>query len=408
MTRELRITRLGAQGDGIAQTPDGPVYVPFTLPGERVAARVDAQRGELTEVLDAAPDRIPPVCVHYGSCGGCALQHLASTSYLEWKRQRVVDALAQASVAAEVEPVRAFDPRSRRRATFAALRTGRHVRFGFRRAHSHEVIALSECPVLAPPLEAAIQSLRELCAGLLPQGETRVAVTLCDNGLDVAFLPEGKARAMLSPALAVEAGKAGILRMTWRGDVLFSSAVPRVTLSGVALDLPPGAFLQAVGAAEAAMAALVVDGIGRARKVADLFAGLGTFSFALARKAAVVAVESDRAALAALAKAARGASGLKPIATLARDLMREPLAPMELNAFDAVVFDPPRAGAMAQAQALARSKVSRIVAVSCNPATFARDARALIDGGCRLANIVPVDQFAFSPHVELVAHFLRG
>jgi 23S rRNA (uracil1939-C5)-methyltransferase len=407
MRVETEVARLGAQGDGIAEIAGEPVYIPFTLPGERVAAEIDGTRGRLLEVLEASPDRIEPICRHFGVCGGCALQHLKFERYLEWKRDRVVEALAQQRIVAEVEPVLAIPPHTRRRATFAAVRAGRDLLFGFRRALSHEVIDIAESPILAPRLEAALPALRTICAALLSAGEARVIVTACENGLDVLIEPDGKQRASLAPNLATVAQQAGILRLAWRKDILFSTGPVRVQLSGVQVDLPPAAFLQAAADAEQAMAALVCEGAGKGKKVADLFSGLGTFSFAMARKAAVLAVESDPALLAALTAAARRAPGLKPINTLRRDLMREPLSWQELNAFDAVIFDPPRAGALAQAQALAKSKVPRVVAVSCNPATFARDARALIDGGYRLIRVVPVDQFVFSPHVELVAWFVR-
>jgi 23S rRNA (uracil1939-C5)-methyltransferase len=408
MRLETVINRLGSQGDGIAETDGGPVYIPFTLPGERIAAEVDGMRGALTEIIEASPDRIPPICRHFGACGGCALQHFAWDAYRKWERQRVIEALAQQRIVAEVEPVLAFPPHSRRRAAFTAIKSGGTVQFGFRRALSHDVIDISECPIMMPAIEKALPALKALSVTLLPQGEARILVTACDEGLDVLIEPEGKQRpGALSTHLATHAQQAGIIRVGWRSDILLSAAPARVTLSGVVVDLPPGAFLQAVPEAEAAMARLVTEGVGKARKVADLFSGLGTFTFAFARKAAVAAAEFDATLLVALTLAARHAAGLKPITALRRDLMREPLSWQELNAFDAVVFDPPRAGAIAQAQALAKSKVPRVVAVSCNRATFARDARALVDGGYKLARITPIDQFIFSPHVELVASFTR-
>jgi 23S rRNA (uracil1939-C5)-methyltransferase len=407
MRLETRIARLGAQGDGIAETEAGAVYIPFTLPGETVAADMADTRGVLTEILQASPDRAAPICRHFGTCGGCALQHFAAEPYLKWKRQQVVEALAQQSIETELVPTVACPPHSRRRAAFTAIKIGREIAFGFRRALSHDLIDIGECPILLPAIERALPALRSISAALLPQGEARIQVTACDAGLDVLIEPEGKQEPKLSPSLAITAQAAGIIRIGWRSDILFSTGPARVTLSGVAVDLPPGAFLQAAPEAEAAMARLVTEGIGRARKVADLFSGLGTFTFALARKAAVTAAEFDAVLLGALATAARHAPGLKPIATLRRDLMREPLSWQELNRFDAVVFDPPRAGAIAQAQALAKSKVPRVVAVSCNPATFARDARVIVDGGYKLTRVTPVDQFVFSPHVELVATFAR-
>lgn len=407
MRLETTIGRLGAQGDGIAETEDGPVYIPFALPGERIAAEMDGARGKLLTVIQPSPDRVSPLCRHFGACGGCALQHLGSARYLEWKRDSIQTALKAEGITLPVEPIRAFAPHTRRRAAFTAVKSGRAIAFGFKRALSHDVIGLSECPILTPPLETAIPALRDICAGLLSSGQARVLATACDNGLDILIEPDGKQRAKLTPAIADAAKQAGILRMSWGSDTLLSTASPRVTLSGVSVDLPPGAFVQAVGEAEEAMAALVIDGIGKARRCADLFCGLGTFAFALARRSAVTAVEADRISLAALDAAARRASGLKPVVAMRRDLMREPLSAAELNGFDAVVFDPPRAGAIAQAKTIAKSKVRRVIAVSCNAATFARDARAMIEGGYRLQKVTPIDQFVFSPHVEMVAVFAR-
>jgi 23S rRNA (uracil1939-C5)-methyltransferase len=403
MHRELTISRLGAQGDGIAETAEGPVYVPFTLPGERVLADVEKGRGALVDLLLRSQDRATPICRHFGVCGGCALQHLESNAYLEWKRQRVMDALRSEGLDTPVEPVRAFGPHTRRRAAFAAIKSASGLALGYRRAQSHNVVDLAECPVLLPRFEAALPALRSLIDALLRSGEARITVTACDNGLDVDI---EKMMGRLRPFTAAHgkaAEAAGIIRLTAGGDPLFSIAPPRVTLSGVTVELPPGAFLQASSEAETAMADIAMEALGKARKVADLFCGLGTFSFAMGRRASVTAVENDRPLLFALDAASRRAQGIKPIRALARDLMREPLSAAELNAYDAVLFDPPRAGALAQASALAKSRVPIVIAMSCNPASFARDARALLDGGYTLQRVAPIDQFVFSPHVELVA-----
>lgn len=407
MRLELGIDRLGAQGDGIAETAEGPVYVPFALPGESVAAEVERGRASAVEILTRSPQRATPICQHFGVCGGCALQHLEWNAYLEWKRQRIVDALRSEGLDAPVEPVRAFGPHTRRRAAFAAVKTGSALAFGFRRAQSHDIVDLLECPVLLPRFEAALSSLRNLVDTLLPAGEARVTATVCDNGLDIDIERTlGKLRPFTS-AHGKAAEAAGIVRLTAGGDPLFSIAPPRITLAGIAVELVPDAFLQASSEAEAAMTAIAMEALGKARKVADLFSGLGTFSFAMARRASVTAVENDRPLLLAMDAAARRAEGLKPIRALGRDLIREPLSAAELNAFDAVLLDPPRAGALAQASALARSRVPKVIAMSCNPASFARDARALIGGGYVLQRVAPIDQFVFSPHVELVAVFSR-
>jgi 23S rRNA (uracil1939-C5)-methyltransferase len=407
MRLELTIDRLGAQGDGIAETGDGLVYVPFALSGEHIVADVERGRGSVLEILTRSPERTEPICRHFGVCGGCALQHLERNAYLEWKRQRVVDALRMERIDTPIEPVRAFGPHTRRRAAFAAIKLASGLSFGYRRAQSHDIVDLRECPLLLPRFEAALPALRGLVDALLPSGEARVTVTACDNGLDVDMeKPLGKLRPFTAThGKAAEA--AGIVRLTAGGDSLFSIAAPRVNLAGVAVEPPPGAFLQASGEAEIAMTDIAMEALGKARKVADLFCGLGTFSFAMARRATVTALENDRALLLALDAASRRAQGIKPIKTLARDLMREPLSPAELNAFDVVLFDPPRAGALAQSSTLAKSRVPKVIAMSCNPASFARDARMLIDGGYTLERVAPIDQFVFSAHVELVAIFKR-
>jgi 23S rRNA (uracil1939-C5)-methyltransferase len=408
MSRELTITRLGNQADGIAETDAGPVYVPFALPGERIAAEIEGQRGTLIEIFAPAPERIAPICPHFGACGGCAVQHLEWNRYLEWKRRRLVETLSLEGIDAPVDPPVAVGPHSRRRASFAVSRAGKDIRFGFRRERSHEVIDIDVCPVLVPKLEAAIPALREAARALLPEGEARMLATACDNGIDLN-IDESKGRLRpITPAIATAIEAAGIIRVTQGDTPVLSLAMPRVECAGVTVELPPRAFLQASGEAEAAMAEFALAAMDKkTKRVADLYCGLGAFTFALARKAAVTAVELDSNLLGTLERTARRAQGLRPITTLRRDLAREPLSPMELKAFDAVLFDPPRAGALSQARTLARSGVPTAVAISCNPVSFAKDARALIDGGYRLARILPIDQFTYSPHIELAALFRR-
>jgi 23S rRNA (uracil1939-C5)-methyltransferase len=405
MQLDLVISRLGAQGDGIAEVDGASIFVPFTLPGERVTVEVDGDRGHMVALHQPSPERQTPLCRHFGICGGCALQHMAGGSYRAWKRQRVVEALAMEHIDTEILDTVTTSIATRRRATVAAIKTGGTLALGFRRASSHDIVDLEECPVLAPRLAAVLPGLREFLTRLLPAGESRVQMTAADNGLDLQI--EGASKLTLKSAHGAMAEALGILRVTAGKTLVYSIGQPQVSLSDVLVDVPPGAFLQASTEAENVMTALAVEAVGKARKIADLFCGLGTFSFVLARKANVTAVEYDRALLAALETAGRRAHGIKPLKILPRDLMREPLSPNELNAFDAVLFDPPRAGALAQAKALARSRVAKVVAVSCNPNTFARDARTLIDGGYALQRVVPVDQFVFSAHVELVAVFAR-
>jgi len=405
MELEVRIERLGAQGDGLAQGPDGPLFVPFTLPGElvKVAAEPGEPRAEALAILEPSPERVAPVCQYFGTCGGCALQHIEARAYLAWKREQVIAALASRGLEVPVGEVRAVPLASRRRAAFTLGRTARGVAFGYRAARSHAIVDIAACPVLNSSIVGRLPKLKSLLALLLGgKREARVTVTEADQGLDVAV--EGiRPSAGLFAKLAATDARIGAARITIDGESVILAGEPSVTLSGAQVRLPPGAFLQASRESDAVLAGLVKSGVGRAKRVADLFAGIGTFTFALAGSAEVDAFEQDEAAIAALTGAARTTPKLKPVRTFSRDLFRAPLSARELARYDAVVLDPPRAGARAQAEALAASKVPKVVMVSCNPGTCARDLRILVDGGYRITRVVPVDQFLFSPHIELVA-----
>lgn len=401
----VEVARLGAQGDGIADTPDGPVYLPMALPGERWRI----EDGRAPERLTTSGERQQPICRHFGQCGGCVAQHMSHELYQRWKEAMLVQAFAHRGIEIAPEPMRKVAAHSRRRAFFGVARRGDGIVLGFREEGRHALVDLAECPVLDPAIVEAMPALRELALLALPDGAGgRLIVTKADGGLDVA-IENGKVKLGpdASAALARRAANAGLLRLSVDGAVVYQERTPTLELGGVRVELPPGVFLQAVPEAEAAMIELVTGAIAKAKAVVDLFSGLGTFTFPLARKARVLAVDAERRSIEALQKAARGATGLKPIAARVRDLMREPLSRTELQEFDAVVLDPPRAGAKAQAEMLARSRVPTVVMVSCNPATLARDARSLIDGGYRLEAVTPIDQFIYAPHLEVVAVFRR-
>jgi 23S rRNA (uracil1939-C5)-methyltransferase len=408
MALEVEIETLGHQGDGVAQGPDGPLFVPYALPGERVRVAVgaDGNHATLLEILARSPERVDPVCPNFGVCGGCAVQHLESQAYLAWKRELVIHALRARGLDADVESVRAVPLGSRRRAAFSLGRNEQGLALGYRRARSHDLIDVATCPVLSPGIVSRLPQLKAVLAPLLGgKREARVGVTETEAGLDIVI--EGvRASERALAKLAGQAAALGVARVTVGGESL-GLASPTIRFGPAVVALPPGAFLQASPQAEAVMTALVQDGVGKAKRVADLFAGLGTFTFALAGASAVDAFETDEAALAALAEAVRHTPKLKPVRAVARDLFHSPLGGKELDRYDAVVFDPPRAGAAAQAEQLAESKVKRLVAVSCNPGTLARDLRLLVDGGYALTRVVPVDQFLFSSHVEVVAHLER-
>ncbi|WP_011580080.1 MULTISPECIES: class I SAM-dependent RNA methyltransferase [Chelativorans] len=404
MSERLTIVELGAQGDGIAHTPAGPVYVPFALPGEEVTARVEKQRATLLSVEKPSPLRVEPASPYFGICGGCSVQHLAPLAYAEWKRDKVVRALRSRGLEAEVAPLVLCPPASRRRVTLTARSAGGRTLLGFNAAQSHQIVEIEECAIAVPQIVAALPDLR-LLVGLIAAGSKpfHITVTATRTGLDIAAeesgrLGEQKRQKALQFALAK-----GFARLSVGGEVLVEREKPVVMFGDVPVAIPPGGFLQATEQAEEAMAGLVTAHFKGAKHVADLFAGSGTFALRLARQARVHAVESEGAALAALEDAAKGASGLKPVSVERRDLFNRPILAKELAQYDGLVFDPPRVGAEAQCRQLARSTVNRVAAVSCNPGTLARDLSILVEGGYRIAKVTPIDQFLWSPHVEVVA-----
>lgn len=405
MSGTLTIERLGAQGDGIARSPKGEVFVPFTLPGERVTASVSGKRADLIAVIDASPLRVDPACLHFGTCGGCALQHMEIDAYRGWKRERLVQALKAARIDIEVDPIVSMPPGSRRRAVFSARRTEKGVVLGFNQALSNTIVDIEECPVLLPELVGRLSDLRTIARAVAATGQPfHLSVTVTDSGLDIAVVGSGRLedrsrRAAIDLALSLS-----IARLSIDGEIVVEARRPVLMAGGIAVGPPPGAFVQAVEGAETAMADLVGDHLAKSKRVADLFAGIGTFGLRLAQGREVHAVEGDAAALASLDRAAREAIGLRKVTVEKRDLFIRPLTFKELDArFDGLVFDPPRAGAEDQSKQIARSQVQRVAAVSCNPVTLARDLRILMDGGYALKRIVPVDQFVWSPHLEAVA-----
>ena len=404
----VRIGAVGHRGDGVAETPNGLVYVPFTLPGELVAIERQGERGRVLELIEASPERAAPLCRHFGACGGCGLQMMTLAETRRWKRQLVADALAGQSLAAEVAETVGVDAASRRRAVLTALRAGNKLLLGYNERVSNRLVDLDHCPVLVPALAERLSPMRALLALFVAARKpARVTVLATRNGLDVDVRDAPAPSRRVLAELVSLAERAGVARLTVGGETVATFAEPALDIAGVPVVPPPGAFVQASTEAETAMTALVTKRFAGARRVADLFAGVGTFALALAPGSQVKAVESSRPALDALAAAAHRAEGLKRIETERRDLFSFPLGPAELKAFDGVVFDPPRAGAKAQAAMLAASAVPRIAAVSCNPASFARDARILADGGYRLERVVPVDQFVYSAEVEVVGLFRR-
>lgn len=409
---DIEIAALGAQGDGVAEALAGPLYVPYVLPGEKVCVRPHSEgRAELLKIVMPSPMRVSAPCRHFTRCGGCALQHVAPDFYAQWKQSLVGMALKARGIEAEVAALIGARPRSRRRATFAATRTKGGATLGYYMQGTHEIVPLAECPLVVPEIEAALPALSAIAAcGLSRRSRASLLVTSTMNGLDVYVTGGKPLDGPLRADLGREAGAASLARLSWNGETVAERLPPEVSLSGLRVALPPGGFLQPTAEGETALSGLVRGAIGKAKRVADLYAGCGTFAAAFAHGASVHAVEGEKAALAALDRAIRTqgpALGLKPVTTETRDLARRPMLHSELERFDAIVIDPPRSGALPQAEQIARSAVPVVASVSCNPATFARDARVLIDGGYRLERVTPVDQFLWSPHLEVVGIFRR-
>lgn len=404
----LCIGRLGHLGDGVAEGPEGPVLVAGALPDEEVEGVVAAGRMASPAILAASPARVDPPCPHAAACGGCSLQHADEPFVTAWKQEVVRSALAAQGLAARFLAPHVSPPGSRRRAVLAGRRTRSGVVVGFHGRASGTIVPVPGCLVLHPALLAALPAAADVTdAGASRRGELDLALTQSAAGVDVAVTGGRPLSAGLREALVAAAARHALARLAWEGEPVVVRVAPTQRFGSASVVPPPGAFLQATGEGEAALAAAVATAVGPARRVADLFAGCGTFALRLAGSAEVHAVEGAAPMLAALAAGARAAPALKPVTTEVRDLFRRPLLAPELAGFDAVVLDPPRAGAAAQAAELARSPVKVVAMVSCNPVTFARDARLLAAAGFRLDWVQVVDQFRWSPHVELAARLER-
>lgn len=402
---EYIIRRLGHHGDGIAE---GPLFAPMTLPGEVVTGRADGQRLEDVRVITPSEDRVKAPCRHFKACGGCALQHAADDFVAQWKVDVVRHALESHGLETDFRPIATSPPQSRRRATFAARRTKKGALAGFHASGSDVIVEIPDCQLLHPDLMAGLPVAEALAVlGASRKTPLAVTVTLSNTGLDVA-VSEGKPLdGPLRSALAQLCERFGLARLSWNSEQIAMRLPPAQTFGAADVVPPPGAFLQATRAGELALLEAVREGVGSAGQIADLFAGCGTFSLPLAENAAVHAVEGDAEMTAALDAGWRKAKGLKPVSTEARDMFRRPLLPDELKRFDAVVIDPPRAGAERQVAELSEAKVPRIAFVSCNPVTFARDAQNLCASGYRLNWVQVVDQFRWSAHIELAASFTQ-
>jgi 23S rRNA (uracil1939-C5)-methyltransferase len=406
---KVTIDRLGHLGHGVAvQAEGGPIFVPGVLPGEVVEGELQGDRLADPKIVTPSPDRVKPPCRHARTCGGCQLQHASDAFVAAWKQRVVETALSGQGMTAPFLPLVTSPPRSRRRATLSARRTKSGVLMGFHARASDTIAEIPDCQLLHPGILAAFPGLMALVqAGGSRSAELSLQVTLTRGGPDVV-VTGGKpldANLRLDLARLVEAH--AFSRLTWEGETVALRDRPALMMGHATVVPPPGAFLQATAEGEAALLHAVKAALGPQKRVVDLFSGIGTFTLPLAATMEVHAVEGDKAMVAALDLAARGTPGLHRISSEARDLFRRPLEPDELAPFGGAVIDPPRAGAEAQTERLAASQVPVIAAVSCNPVTFARDARALVQAGYRLDWVQVVDQFRWSTHVELVARLSR-
>lgn len=409
----VTVSALGRHGHGIAEAGEGRLFVPYSLPTEKVRVNITGDRVEIIEIIEPAKDRVEPVCPHFGQCGGCAVQHMQEVAYFEWKRGIVTIALQHQGLDIDVEPVVDAHGAGRRRVTLHALRQGAIVQVGFMQARSHKLNDIQTCAVLAPVLSGAINLARELGECLLaPDRGMDVQLTGSDTGLACnitgtdAVCAIGYDRHM---ALTELAGAYDLARLALDGDVVVERQKPQLRFGAALVTAPAGAFLQATKRGEQVLSGLVTEhltAIG-SKAVADLFCGVGPYALRLAEQARVLAADSNAASVDALAAAVRHTQNLKPVETVVRDLFDNPVTADELNEFDAVVLNPPRAGASAQVAELASSRVRHVIAVSCDPSTFARDARVLVEGGYALERVTPVDQFKWAAHVEVVGFFRR-
>jgi len=409
VAEQVIIQRLGAKADGIAETSSGPVFVPKVLPGETVTIERDGSHAHLVGVDVPSPERETPFCPYFDDCGGCATQHMRHDIYRAWKHGTLVHTLRQARIEAPVDDLVDAHGEGRRRVTLHVRFPDRAMHVGFMAPRSHRIVEIAFCPITEPALKDRAPALARAIGEHLkgPRKPLDIQITATQTGFDVDVRGHGPMKDADRLGLIDLAARLDLSRLSVHGDVIVERRPPAIVMGRASVVPPPGSFLQATRLGEDLLAGLVAEACAKAKRVADLFAGAGPFALRLAEKSQVHAVEFDEGSMTALDKAARATPGLRRISTEARDLFRRPLLTPELNAFDAIVLDPPRAGCEAQAKQLAASKVPLVVSVSCDAATFARDAAILMGSGYRLERVIPVDQFKYSPHLEVVGILRR-
>jgi len=401
---ELKIDFLGHQGDGVAHEQGKAIYVPFTLEGESVLADGDGTHRNIVEIMEKSVSRVEPVCRHFGACGGCQLQHANAATYLAWKTALVTAPLSRVGIVHEPEPILTFEDASRRKCVFNAQRNADGLVLGFMEKSNTHVVAIDRCPVLVPEINNGIEAIHDLAVSI-PFAKTAVRISVMStlNGLDISIEnardpSDAERQVLVRKAIAHK-----FSRLAINNDILIKNAEPHISIAQTIVAPPPGAFVQAIKGAEDAMSDMVSAHLKGCKHVADLFCGIGTFALKLAENSSVHAIEESGSALAALDEAWRKTGGtLKQIKTEKRNLERRPVTFGELKKTDGLVFDPPRAGAELQARQIAKSRVKKVAAVSCNPTTLATDLEILVGGGFKIKRIVPVDQFKYTPHVEVV------
>ncbi len=404
----LQIEELGWHGDGIADLDGKKIYVPFALADEKISALVSGERAKILDILQASPDRVEPQCLYFGACGGCAVQHLEFQTYIHWKRQVIVRALLNRHIKVHVENLIDAHGRGRRRAVLHVYEANGQVQVGFMQARSQKLVVIKSCPILAPELTKATDIARDIAKYLLNSGKAlNIQLTVSETGLDCTIIGAKNLDLSARMGLSDCASNHDLARLSVGNEIVLERRPPILFFGKGKVVLPPISFLQATDTGEKILANLVLDAVNGANRVADLYCGLGPFSMRMAAHSSVMSFDSDVESIQALKTALDNVQGQKPVTTEVRDLSKNPLNKSELEIFDAVVFNPPRAGAELQAREIASSEVPRVISVSCNAATFARDALILIDGGYRLARVTPVDQFRFAGHVEMVGVFER-
>lgn len=408
MEQEFYITKLGHKGDGVLSHNGVDIYAPFTLPGELISGKIHEGEISKAKIIKPVPIRISPVCRHFKTCGGCQLQHVDENYLADWKIEQVRNILSLEGILPEFKKIITSPSHSRRRASFVAKRTKKGAMIGFHARKKNTIIEIFECSLLVPELLASFNGFKEIVKlGASRKASLRLGVTTSLNGIDINISASVDFPSEKLITLGAIADRYGFARISWNNEILIQTVEPVQKFANISITPPSNTFLQATQHGENSLVHAILKALGPAKNIVDLFAGCGTFTLHAAQFAAVHAVEGDQEMIASLDKAWRNSTGLKTITSQSRNLFHRPLLPDELKKFDAAIIDPPRAGALAQTKELAKSTIKRIAFISCNPATFARDAKILCHAGFNLDWIQVVDQFRWSTHIELAAQFTR-